>query len=128
MSQAKVDKYKEFKKNRKEELEKERKAKKRTEWIWKGIGIALAAALVVALAITGWNAFDNWKQARPIYTRDELIISDIAGISATEEETTEAPENNAEESGDAQNESANAPAEASAEADQGPQADSAPAN
>lgn len=121
MSQAKVDKYKEFKKNRKEELEKERKAKKRTEWIWKGIGIALAAALVVALAITGWNAFDNWKQARPIYTRDELIISDIAGISATEEETTEAAIA-------AQNESANAPAEASAEADQGPQADSAPAN
>ena len=88
MSQAKVDKYKEFKKNRKEELEKERKAKKRTTLIWKSVGLVLAAGLVVALAVTGWNAYDNWKQAQPIYTRDELIIGDIAGIAETEEETT----------------------------------------
>lgn len=91
MSQQKVDKYKEFKKNRKEELEKERKSKKRSELIWKIIGLVLAAGLVVALAITGWNAYSNWKQAQPIYTREELVIGDIAGISETEAETTEAP-------------------------------------
>ena len=90
MSQQKVDKYKEFKKNRKEELEKERKSKKRSELIWKIVGLVLAAGLVVALAITGWNAYSNWKQAQPIYTREELIIGDIAGISETEAETTEA--------------------------------------
>ena len=90
MSQQKVDKYKEFKKNRKEELEKERKSKKRTETIWKVVGLVVAAGLVVALAITGINSFRNWKQAQPIYTRDELIIGDIAGISETEAETTEA--------------------------------------
>lgn len=88
MSQQKVDKYKEFKKNRKEELEKERKAKKRSALIWKIVGLVCAAGLVVALAITGINAYSNWKQAQPIYTRDELIIGDIAGISETEEETT----------------------------------------
>ena len=97
MSQQKVDKYKEFKKNRKEELEKERKAKKRTELIWKIVGLVLAAGLVVALAITGINAFRNWKQAQPIYTRDSLIIGDIAGISETEAETTEAAPENTEE-------------------------------
>ena len=91
MSQQKVDKYKEFKKNRKEELEKERKSKKRSELIWKIVGLVLAAGLVVALAITGWNAYSNWKQAQPIYTREELVIGDIAGISETEAETTEAP-------------------------------------
>ncbi len=91
MSQQKVDKYKEFKKNRKEELEKERKSKKRSELIWKIIGLVLAAGLVVALAITGINAYSNWKQAQPIYTREELVIGDIAGISETEAETTEAP-------------------------------------
>ena len=106
MSQAKVDKYKEFKKNRKEELEKERKAKQRTSTIWKIVGIVLAAGLVVALAITGWNAIQNVVQARPIYTRDELIIGDIAGISETEEETTTAPE-----STEAPAESTEAPAE-----------------
>ena len=85
MSQQKVDKYKEFKKN-----QKERKSKKRNALIWKIVGLVLAAGLVVALAITGWNTYDNWKQAQPIYTRDELIIGDIAGISETEAETTEA--------------------------------------
>ncbi|MBQ6293118.1 MAG: hypothetical protein IJK77_04530 [Lachnospiraceae bacterium] len=97
MSQQKVDKYKEFKKNRKEELEKERKAKKRTELIWKIVGLVLAAGLVVALAITGINAWSNWKQAQPVYTRDSLIIGDIAGISETEEETTEAVPESTEE-------------------------------
>ena len=90
MSQQKVDKYKEFKKNRKEELEKERKSKKRSELIWKIVGLVLAAGLVVALAITGINSYSNWKQAQPIYTREELVIGDIAGISETEAETTEA--------------------------------------
>ena len=90
MSQKKVDEYKEFKKNRKANLEKERKAKKRAEQIWKWVGIALAAALVVALAVTGYNAWDNWKKAQPIYTREELVIGDIAGISETEEESTPA--------------------------------------
>lgn len=111
MSQAKVDKYKEFKKNRKEELEKERKAKKRSAMIWKIVGLVCAAGLVVALAVTGINAYSNWKQAQPIYTRDELIIGDIAGISETEEETTTAA---AVESTEAPAESTEAPAESSA--------------
>lgn len=114
MSQQKVDKYKEFKKNRKEELEKERKSKKRTELIWKIVGLVLAAGLVVALAITGINAWSNWKQAQPIYTRDELIIGDIAGISETEAETTEAAPESTEapaESTEAAAESTEAPAE-----------------
>ena len=97
MSQQKVDKYKEFKKNRKEELEKERKSKKRSELIWKIVGLVLAAGLVVALAITGINAYSNWKQAQPIYTREELVIGDIAGISETEAETTEAAPESTEE-------------------------------
>ena len=111
MSQQKVDKYKEFKKNRKEELEKERKAKQRSALIWKIVGLVCAAGLVVALAVTGINAYSNWKQAQPIYTRDELIIGDIAGISETEEETTTAA---AEESTEAPAESTEAPAESSA--------------
>ena len=97
MSQQKVDKYKEFKKNRKEELEKERRSKKRNALIWKIVGLVAAAGLVVALAITGWNAYSNWKQAQPIYTREELIIGDIAGISETEAETTEAVPESTEE-------------------------------
>ena len=117
MSQQKVDKYKEFKKNRKEELEKERKSKKRSELIWKIVGLVLAAGLVVALAITGINAYSNWKQAQPIYTREELVIGDIAGISETEAETTEAVPESTEapaESTEAVPESTEAPTTAAA--------------
>ncbi len=113
MSQKKVDEYKEFKKNRKANLEKERKAKQRNERIFKWVGIALAAALVVALAITGVNAYTNWKQAQPIYTREELVIGDIAGISETEEETTEAAEESQEATGEStEAESTEAPSSA----------------
>ncbi len=130
MSQQKVDKYKEFKKNRKEELEKERKSKKRTETIWKVVGLVVAAGLVVALAITGWNSFSNWKQAQPIYTRDELIIGDIAGISETEEETTTAAESTeaSAESTEAAPESTQAPAESTEAAPESTEAPTTAAN
>ena len=130
MSQQKVDKYKEFKKNRKEELEKERKSKKRTETIWKVVGLVVAAGLVVALAITGINSFRNWKQAQPIYTRDELIIGDIAGISETEEETTTAAESTEApaESTEAVPESTQAPAESTEAAPESTEAPTTAAN
>ena len=87
MSQAKVDKYKEFKQNRKENLEKEKKTKKRNSMIWKIVIGVLALALAVALGITAYNAINKRIQARPDYDRSELIINDIAGILEEEEET-----------------------------------------
>ena len=87
MSQAKVDKYKEFKQNRKENLEKEKTAKKRNSMISKIVIGVLALALAVALGITAYNAINKRIQARPDYDRSELIINDIAGILEEEEET-----------------------------------------
>ena len=87
MSQAKVDKYKEFKKNRKEELEKEKKAKQRSSMIWKVVAIVLALGLLVALGITAYNTIRTRIQARPDYNREELVLQDVAGVF----ETTAAP-------------------------------------
>ena len=90
MSQAKVDKYKEYKKNRKEELEKEKKAKQRTSLIGKIVAIVIAAGLLIALGITAYNAIRSSIQARPDYNREEMILEDVAGVLSTEAPTTEA--------------------------------------
>ena len=100
MSQAQVDQYKEFKKNRTEELEKERKAKQRTAMIWKCVAIVLALGILVALGITIYNGIKARIDARPDYNREEMILQDAAGVfttteAPTEEPTTEAPETTA---------------------------------
>ena len=97
MSQAKVDKYKEYKKNRKEELEKEKKTKQRNALIWKIVGCVLAVGLLVALGITAYNAIRDRIQARPDYNREEMILEDIAGVLETTAEPTEAPTTEAPE-------------------------------
>ena len=97
MSQAKVDQYKEFKKNRKAELEKEKKAQARNTLIWKIVGCVLALGLLVAIGITAYNAISRSIQARPDYEREGMILGDVAGIYATTtaEPTTTAPETTA---------------------------------
>ncbi len=102
MSQAKVDQYKEFKQNRKANLEKEKKAKQRSALIWKIVGCVAALALVVALGITAYNAIKNRIQARPIYERESMVVNDVAGILQDETEApTEAPSESAPESTEA---------------------------
>lgn len=87
MSQEKVDKYKEYKKNRKDIIEKEQKAQKRSKLIGTVVGVVLGAALVAALVITGVNSYKAKKEARPVYDRDSYILADVAGILETEAES-----------------------------------------
>ena len=96
MSQEKVDKYKEYKKNRKEIIEKEQKAKKRSKLIGTVIGAAVGIGLAAALVFTGVNTIKAKKEARPIYDRDGYVLSDVAGILETEAESTEAESTAAE--------------------------------
>ena len=115
MSQAKVDKYKEYKKNRKEELEKEKKLKQRNALIWKLVGIVLALGLLVALGITAYNVIRERVQARPDYNREEMILEDVAGIlETTAAPTTAAPTSAAPET-TADNTDASQPAPSEAE-------------
>ena len=92
MSQEKVDRYKEYKKNRKEQLEKEKRQQKRNSLLWKIVAGVLALAVVVALGITVYNAISRRIQAAPEYDRENLVVEDIAGIFET---TTVAPETTA---------------------------------
>ena len=103
MSQEKVDRYKEYKKNRKENLEKEKKAAKRSSLIWKiALGV-LALGLLVALGITVYNSISKRIQARPDYDRDHMIVGDVAGLyeeTTTAEPTTEEPTTEADQTTD----------------------------
>ena len=92
MSQQKVDQYKEYKKNRKENLKKEAAAKKRNSLIGYIVGGVLALGLVVALAVTGVNGIKNKLAAKPSYEREEFVLSDVAGILESETETASAAE------------------------------------
>ena len=95
MSQQKVDQYKEYKKNRKEHLEKEKKRQSRNAMLGRLVAAVVILGLAVAIGITVYNGIRQRALAAPDYNRDQLVISDVAGIFATtvaEEETTAAPE------------------------------------
>ena len=96
MSQKKVDQYKEFKKNRKEEIEKEKRQQKRNALIGKIVAGVLILAVVAALGITVYNAIKRNADAAPQYDRENLVVEDMARVFATTtavaETTTAAPE------------------------------------
>ena len=87
MSQQKMEQYREYKKNRKEILQKQKRGKAVRTWIGIGIAGLIALGLVVALVITGINEISRWSQARPQYERTEYVISDVAGVLESETET-----------------------------------------
>ena len=104
MSQQKMEQYREFKKNRKEILEKQKRGQKIRKWIGIGIAGLIALGLVVALVITGINEISKAIQARPQYERTEYVVGDVAGVLESETETeaeTEAESESADASTEA---------------------------
>lgn len=98
MSQEKVNKYKEYKKNRKEILAKEkRKQKIEKAAAYAVIGV-FCAGVVGAIGVTAWNQHKAALAARPNYKSESYIVGDMNGILAdpTEEENT-SEEGSAEE-------------------------------
>lgn len=93
MSVEKVNKYKEEKKNRKEMVAKHKREQRRGSMIGGAIGLLLVAALVVMIALTGKNAYNNYKASQPDYNRDSYVVTDMTGIlddlTGVEEETVE---------------------------------------
>ena len=87
MSQQKMEQYREFKKNRKEILQKQKRGQKIRKWIGIGIAGLIALGLVVALVITGVNEITRSVQARPQYERTEFVVNDVAGVLESETET-----------------------------------------
>ena len=89
MSQAKVDKYKEYKKNRTKILAKEKRTKKIVS-VAITIGITIAALALVFMI--GFMINDRIQKsiAKYDYVAESYILSDLAGVMATEP-ATEAP-------------------------------------
>ncbi len=85
MSQAKVDKYKEYKKNRKENIAKEQKAEKRSKMLTNGVLGLLALCLVAGVGVKAYSSYQEALAARPDYKLTAFGLADMAGI--LEEET-----------------------------------------
>ena len=99
MSQEKVNKYKEYKKNKKAILAQEKK-KRRMEKIvaYTSVGV-ICAGLVGAIGVTIVNEYKAAVAARPTYKSESYIVSDMNQIleDETEAETEESVEESEKE-------------------------------
>lgn len=88
MSQAKVDKYKEYKKNRKQILAKEKRNKK---LISVAITIVITVAALALVFMIGFMINDRIQKATPKYdyVAEQFILSDYAHVMQTEAPTEE---------------------------------------
>lgn len=87
MSQEKVDKYKEYKKNRKEILAKQKKVKKvKTATAW-AVAVLILAGLGTAVGVTIYNQHQAKLASLPNYNASSFMLDDLVGVLETEPET-----------------------------------------
>lgn len=89
MSQAKMDKYKEYKKNKKQILAKQKK-KKMLDKILVGVVCAVVViGLVAALGVTFRNMYRDYIESIPDYQVSGYVLDDLTGILAETETESE---------------------------------------
>lgn len=89
MSQAKVDKYKDYKRNRKKIIQKEKNkalAAKIAAW---AVCFAVIAAIVVGIGAQAVKSYQSYLASKPDYNRTAYVLSDLAGVLETETSTDE---------------------------------------
>lgn len=87
MSQAKVDKYKDYKRNRKKIIQREKNkalAAKIAAW---GVGIVVIGAAAVGIGAKAVESYQSYLAARPDYSRTSYVLSDLSGVLETETST-----------------------------------------
>lgn len=88
MSQEKVERYKQEKAHRKENVEKERRKKKAGRILTWVIILTVCGGIGGAIGVTFYNDYQAKLAARPNYAREEMVVSDLTGIlQETEAET-----------------------------------------
>lgn len=88
MSQEKVERYKQEKAHRKENVEKERRKKKAGKFLTWAVILAVCGGIGGAIGVTFYNDYQAKLAARPNYAREEMVVSDLTGVLAeTEAET-----------------------------------------
>lgn len=84
MSREKVEKYKEYKANRKEILAKEKKRQKLVKMAYILVAVVFIGGIAGGIGLTAYNSYKAKLAARPNYNREELIISDLASVRTEE--------------------------------------------
>lgn len=81
MSQAKVNEYKEYKKNKKQVLAKQKRKKLADKIIIWVVSLAVACGLIAALAVTFRNMYRDYKASLPDYNVSSYVLDDLSGIA-----------------------------------------------
>ena len=93
MSQLKVDKYKEYKNNKKEILAKQERKKKIEKIATWTITIGILGGLAGAVGVTIYNEYQKKLASVPNYTSDSYLLSDMTGVLSMEEKSEESKGN-----------------------------------
>ena len=91
MSQEKVDRYKEEKKTRKEDVAKKKKKEKIRVVLTITVLALIVAGLLAGIGITIYNN-EKAKYAEHPYAADSYVLEDYADIQGLETEEAEEPE------------------------------------
>jgi hypothetical protein len=90
MSQAKVDQYKNYKKNRKKILQREKNkalAGKIAAW---AVGLAVLCAILAGIGSQALSSYKSYLASKPDYSRTAYVLSDLSGVLETETDVEEA--------------------------------------
>lgn len=95
MSQKKVDEYKNYKKNRRENIKKEKRKERLTMAAMWGAVVVFIACVGGAMGVSIYNKYQAKQAALPTYGSTSFILSDMAGIQKddTEDKTQSETEN-----------------------------------
>lgn len=89
MSQKKVDKYKDYKKNRRENIKKEKRKERLTMAAMWGAVVVFIACVGGAMGVSIYNKYQAKQAALPTYGSTSFLLSDMANIQKddTEDQT-----------------------------------------
>ena len=105
MSQKKVDKYKDYKKNRRENIKKEKRKERLTMAAMWGAVVVFIACVGGAMGVSIYNKYQAKQAALPTYGSTSFLLSDMANIQKedTEDQTeSESKEASSEESSESE--------------------------
>ena len=114
MSQKKVDEYKNYKKNRRENIKKEKRKERLTMAAMWGAVVVFIACVGGAMGVSIYNKYQAKQAALPTYGSTSFILSDMAEDQTQSETVNESEDASSVES--SESESASDEATASEEA------------
>ena len=117
MSQKKVDEYKNYKKNRRENIKKEKRKERLTMAAMWGAVVVFIACVGGAMGVSIYNKYQAKQAALPTYVSTSFILSDKSGIQKEDtEDQTQSASDDASSVESSESESASDEAAASEEA------------